>query len=105
MGESGGHPLYSCNNCRTPLAFHGDLLSKKFKAKSGQAYMFSHVMNVVLGEKVEKQLLTGAFKIADIRCSGCGQGLGWKYVVAYDVKQKYKEGNFILEISKLLKQY
>ncbi|CAI0452541.1 unnamed protein product [Linum tenue] len=106
MAESaGGHPLFSCRNCRTPLAFHADLLSKKFKAKSGQAYMFSHVMNAVLGQKEEKQLMTGVFTIASIYCSRCGEGLGWKYVLAHDMKQKYKEGNFILEKSKLAKEY
>ncbi|CAN1812846.1 Protein yippee-like At4g27740 [Linum perenne] len=105
MAESGGHPLYSCRNCTNPLAFNSHLLSKKFKAKTGEAYMFSDVMNVVLGPKVEKKLLTGTYLIADLRCSSCGQGLGWKYLVAYDAKQKYKEGNFILEISKLIKQY
>ncbi|CAK7324229.1 unnamed protein product [Dovyalis caffra] len=105
MAESGDRPSYSCGNCRNPLAFHSDLLSKAFKAKSGQAYMFSHVMNVVLGQKEDRQLITGKYTIAGIFCSNCRQELGWKYVRAFDPAQRYKEGNFIVEKLKLAKEY
>ncbi|PIN21408.1 hypothetical protein CDL12_05881 [Handroanthus impetiginosus] len=59
MGESREHPVFTCRNCRNPIALHGDLLSKKYVAKSGQAYMFSHAMNIVVGAKEDKQLMTG----------------------------------------------
>ncbi|XP_059627356.1 protein yippee-like At4g27745 [Cornus florida] len=78
-----GHPTYSCNSCRNPVALHDDLISKKFRAKSGQAYMFSHAMNIVVGHKEDKQLMTCVFSVADIFCSNCGELLGWKYVRAY----------------------
>ncbi|KAJ4829172.1 hypothetical protein Tsubulata_007035 [Turnera subulata] len=106
MAEAGSdRPLYSCKNCRNPLAFTADLLSKSYMAKSGQAYLFSHVMNTVLGKKEERKLITGEYTIANIYCSGCGVELGWKYVRAFDPKQSFKEGNFILEKSKLVKEY
>ncbi|WCJ32469.1 Yippee family putative zinc-binding protein [Euphorbia peplus] len=95
------YPLYTCQNCRTPLALQTDLLSKGYKAKSGQAYLFSHVMNVVLGRKEEKQMMTGKYSIAGINCSKCGEELGWKYVAAFDPKQRYKEGHFVLEKLKI----
>ncbi|XWS48609.1 hypothetical protein CRYUN_Cryun13aG0091500 [Craigia yunnanensis] len=56
-----------------PLALGDGLVSKKFKAKSGKAYMFLHAMNVVLGPKYDKHLLTGLHTIADIYCSKCGK--------------------------------
>ena len=67
--------------------------------------MFSHVMNVVLGHKKDKKMLTGMYTIAGIHCSSCGQELGWKYVRAFDPTQRFKEGNFILEKLKLVKEY
>ncbi|KAL2542295.1 Protein yippee-like [Abeliophyllum distichum] len=100
-----GHPLYSCRKCRNPVALGDDLLSKSFKAKSGAAYMFSHAMNIVVGAKEDRELITGHFTIANIFCSKCGEEMGWTYVRAYDLRQKYKEGNYILEKAKIMKEY
>ncbi|KAE8699828.1 Protein yippee-like [Hibiscus syriacus] len=103
--ESSANPLYRCSSCRNPLALVQDLLSTNYIAKSGKAYMFQHAMNVVLGPKYDKQLMTGRFSIADIFCSKCGEELGWKYVEAYDIKNRFKEGKFILEEIKMFQQY
>ncbi|KAL6972141.1 hypothetical protein U1Q18_031831 [Sarracenia purpurea var. burkii] len=105
MANFTGNPLYSCRKCRNPVALRDDLLSKKFVAKSGAAYLFAHAMNVVLGHKEEKQLMTGTFVICNINCSKCGDELGWKYVRAYDATQKFKEGKFIIEKARILKEY
>ncbi|CAK9149207.1 unnamed protein product [Ilex paraguariensis] len=105
MAEFTGHPLYSCSKCRNPVALRDDLLSKTFRARSGQAYMFRQAMNIMVGQKEDRQLLTGHFTIAGIYCSNCGEELGWKYFRAYDPKQKHKEGRFIIEKSKILKEY
>ncbi|KAH6828131.1 Yippee family putative zinc-binding protein [Perilla frutescens var. hirtella] len=100
-----GHPLYSCRRCRNPLALNADLISKSYKAKSGQAYMFRHAMNVVIGAKEERQLMTGQYTISHIFCSRCGDEMGWTYVTAFDATQKFKEGKYILEKAKILKEY
>ncbi|XP_024193286.1 protein yippee-like At4g27740 [Rosa chinensis] len=106
MAEDGGNPFFSCRSCKNPLALHEDLLSKKYWAKSGAAaYMFSHAMNVIVGQKEDRKLITGVFSVADIYCSNCGQELGWKYVQAYDPRQMHKEGKFIIERAKILKEY
>ncbi|GFP93675.1 protein yippee-like at4g27745 [Phtheirospermum japonicum] len=105
MGYTTGHPLYSCKKCRNPVAVHDDLLSKKFVAKSGQAYMFGHAMNIVVGPKEDKQLMTGYFTIANIFCSKCGEGLGWTYVRAFEAREKFKEGRYIVEKAKIVKEY
>lgn len=66
--------------------------------------MFSHALNVSLGPKEERNLVTGLHTVADVYCSDCREVLGWKYVRAYVRTQKYKEGKFILEKSKIVKE-
>ncbi|XP_015886641.1 protein yippee-like At4g27740 [Ziziphus jujuba] len=97
MAELDGHPYYSCINCRNPIAPHVDLLSKNFLGKSGPAYFFSHAMNILVGKREDRKLITGVYTVADIYCSNCGEALGWKFIRAYEVKQKFKEGRFIIE--------
>lgn len=81
-------------------------------------------MNVNVGEKEERMLMTGMHTVVDIFCVGCGSIVGWKYVrycisflmqllvplfdflmypfvifrkAAHEKSQKYKEGKFIIE--------
>ncbi|KAL5567722.1 hypothetical protein UlMin_024297 [Ulmus minor] len=105
MADFRGQPLYSCRNCKNPIALRDDLLSKNYKAKSGQAYLFSHAMNIIVGKNEDKQVITGLYTIADIFCSNCGEVMGWKYLRAYDARQKNKEGKFIIERAKIAKLY
>ncbi|KAF3672980.1 Protein yippee-like [Capsicum annuum] len=74
-----------------------------FQAKSGKAFLFDLVRNIVIGTKEERQLLTGLHTIAEIYCANCNEELGWKYERAVEPSQKYKEGKFILEESKIVK--
>ncbi|XP_060675630.1 protein yippee-like At4g27745 [Ziziphus jujuba] len=105
MAEIDCHSYYSCINCRNPVALRFDLLSKDFLAKSGPAYLFSYARNIIVGISEERNLLSGVHTIADISCSNCGEVLGWKYIRAYDIRQKYKEGKFILERAMIAKEY
>jgi hypothetical protein len=75
------------------------------QGKTGPAYMFAHAMNIIVGQKEDRKLITGLFTVADIYCSNCGETLGWKYVRAYDDRQKFKEGRFIIERAKIAKEY
>ncbi|KAK0592395.1 hypothetical protein LWI29_018393 [Acer saccharum] len=54
--------------------------------------------------KEDRHLLTGLHTVADISCADCREVLGWKYERAYEASQKYKEGKFILEKSKIVKE-
>lgn len=54
---------------------------------------------------VATEMMTGVFSVADIYCSNCGQELGWKYIRAYDPRQMFKEGRFIIERAKIVKAY
>jgi len=49
--------------------------------------------------------MTGVYTIAGIFCSNCGEELGWKYLQAYEARQKFKEGKFIIETAKIAKDY
>ncbi|PHT37720.1 Protein yippee-like, partial [Capsicum baccatum] len=68
-----------------------------FQCRHGRAYLFDRVVNVTLGEKEERMMLTGMHTVVDIFCVGCGSIVGWKYEAAQEKGQKYKEGKFILE--------
>ena len=96
--------IYSCAHCRAHLANHDDLISKSFQASQGRAYLFDQVINVRCGPVIERVLLTGLHAIADIHCENCENTLGWKYEHAYENRQKYKEGKFILETAHILKE-
>ncbi|ESQ44855.1 hypothetical protein EUTSA_v10010822mg [Eutrema salsugineum] len=94
--------IYSCKHCRTHLSTHQDIMSKSFQCKYGQAYLFSKVVNISIGKKEDKMMLTGLYTITDIFCVGCGSNVGWKYETAHDQSQKYKEGKSVLELYKIL---
>ncbi|KAF4384519.1 hypothetical protein CsatB_010832 [Cannabis sativa] len=95
--------LYNCYKCQNPVSRHDDIVSKDFQATHGRAFLFSHAMNIVLGPKQDRQLMTGLHTVADVYCKDCGEVLGWKYEKAYEQSQKYKEGKFILEKFKIVK--
>ncbi|KAL2325250.1 hypothetical protein Fmac_024308 [Flemingia macrophylla] len=102
MEEVIGPRLYGCSNCRNYVALHDDVISKAFQGKSGRAFLFSHAMNVGVGPKEDRELMTGLHMVADVYCCDCHQVLGWKYERAYEESQKYKEGKFVLEKSKIV---
>ena len=74
------------------------------QGRNGRAFLFSHSMNITVGPKEDRHLLTGLHTVADIYCADCRQVLGWKYERAYEASQKYKEGKFILEKAKIVKE-
>ncbi|XP_061376579.1 protein yippee-like [Gastrolobium bilobum] len=89
--------IYSCKHCHTHLALCEDIISKAFQSRHGKAYLFNKVVNVSVGEKEERLMMTGLHTVADIFCVGCGSIVGWKYETAHEKPQKYKEGKSVLE--------
>ncbi|KZV39617.1 protein yippee-like [Dorcoceras hygrometricum] len=94
--------LYSCKHCEAHLGLAKDIISKSFHCRHGKAYLFDKVVNVSVGEKEDRLMMTGMHTVVDIFCVGCGSLVGWKYEAAQDKNQKYKEGKFILERFKVL---
>ncbi|KAI9259593.1 Yippee/Mis18 [Phascolomyces articulosus] len=96
--------IYSCTTCHSHLLSHQSIVSKAFQGRYGPAYLVSHVVNVTLGTKEERMLLTGMHTVADISCSVCGTRIGWKYLCALEESQKYKESKYIVEKAKIAKE-
>jgi hypothetical protein len=82
--------------------------------------LFNKCVNVAVGPKEDRVLITGLHTVADIYCIECQSVLGWKYVrsssllqtketrsgtqeEAYEESQKYKVGKFIIEKVKMSK--
>ncbi|XP_039016253.1 protein yippee-like isoform X2 [Hibiscus syriacus] len=59
-------------------------------------------VDISVGEKEDRMMMTGMNTVVDIFCVGCGSIVGWKYESAHEKTQKYKEGKFILERFKVL---
>ncbi|KAH7104100.1 yippee-like protein [Auriculariales sp. MPI-PUGE-AT-0066] len=97
-----GARIFGCHKCRTHLATIEVMLSRAFTGQHGRAYLFDQVVNVTTGEPSERQMTTGKHIVRDIYCVRCGEMLGWKYDVAFEDSQKYKEGRFILERNLLI---
>lgn len=89
--------IYSCRHCNTHLGLADDVISRSFHCRHGRAYLFDNVVNITVGEKEERLMMTGMHTVVDIFCVGCGASVGWKYEAAHEKSQKYKEGKFILE--------
>ncbi|XP_014512952.1 protein yippee-like [Vigna radiata var. radiata] len=94
--------FYSCKHCQTHFALDDDIISKSFHCRHGKAYLFDKVVNVTIGEKEERLMITGLHTVVDLFCVVCGSIVGWKYEAAHEKSQKYKEGKFILERYKVL---
>lgn len=99
-----GPKVFKCKCCRVDSASPDAIISKDFQGCYGRAYLFKHVVNISLGPSEDRQLLTGLHTVNDIYCSCCQRLLGWRYEKAYDEDQKYKEGKYILEKARLLKE-
>ncbi|KAF2911269.1 hypothetical protein DAI22_11g164200 [Oryza sativa Japonica Group] len=104
MAELVGPRVYSCCHCRNHVCLHDDIISKAFQGRNGRAFLFSHAMNISMGPKEDRQLMTGLHTVADIYCRDCREVLGWKYERAFEESQKYKEGKFIFEKAKIVKE-
>ncbi|KAK9867551.1 hypothetical protein WJX84_005479 [Apatococcus fuscideae] len=99
-----GPRIYSCTRCRCHIADHDEIISKGFQGRHGRAYLFSTAVNITLGPKEDRYLMTGLHTVADIYCTSCNTVLGWKYEQAFEETQKYKEGKFIIEKSNVMKE-
>ncbi|CAN4126216.1 unnamed protein product [Withania somnifera] len=71
---------YKCKHCQTHLALADHIISKSFHCSHGKAYLFDKVVNVTIGEREERMMMTGMHTVVDIFCVGCGSIVGWKYV-------------------------
>eukprot|EP00823_Brevimastigomonas_motovehiculus_P003785 TRINITY_DN2362_c0_g1_i2.p1 TRINITY_DN2362_c0_g1~~TRINITY_DN2362_c0_g1_i2.p1 ORF type:complete len:117 (-),score=12.80 TRINITY_DN2362_c0_g1_i2:166-516(-) len=95
---------YQCQKCYTDLGASDEIISKTFQGRFGRAFLLQNVANVIKGPQEDRILATGVHTVSDIFCGCCQEYCGWFYVAAFEESQKYKEGKYILEKEKLLKQ-
>ncbi|TCD68262.1 hypothetical protein EIP91_011228 [Steccherinum ochraceum] len=98
------HPVFSCASCSAVIALQDELISKAFSGRDGRGYLMHSAVNVKTGKKEDRPLLTGVHTVADVYCLGCNERMGWYYLKASDQSQKYKEGKYLLEREKLIKE-
>ncbi|XVF26195.1 hypothetical protein REPUB_Repub13aG0278100 [Reevesia pubescens] len=99
-----GARIFKCKFCKVDSASYDEIVSKDFQGRFGRAYLFRNAVNISLGPTEERILNSGLHEVNDIYCSSCQQIMGWKYEKAYVESQKYKEGMFILEKERMLKE-
>ncbi|XP_021902392.1 putative yippee-like protein Os10g0369500 [Carica papaya] len=97
-----GPKIFKCKCCKVDSASHDDIVSKDFQGRFGRAYLVRYVVNITLGPREDRRLISGLHTINDVYCSSCQQLLGWRYEKAFEESQKYKEGLFILEKERML---
>ncbi|KAK2021136.1 yippee-domain-containing protein, partial [Colletotrichum zoysiae] len=88
-----------CSTCSCDIAFSSQIVSKGFTGRYGRAYL---VAPTPPPSAPNRQLVTGWHVVADITCVLCSAKLGWKYVDAKELSQKYKVGKFILEVERVV---
>lgn len=97
-------PKYICSKCSAVIALQDEMISKSFTGRDGRGFLMHSATNVKLGRREDRALQTGVHTVADVYCMGCNDRLGWYYHKAADYSQKYKEGKFLLERERLVKE-
>ena len=96
-----GGSIISCHKCSTHLSAQDKVISKAFNGHFGRAYLMHDVINTYQGEMEDRAMATGLHTVREIFCISCQLYLGWRYVIAHDPTQKYKEGRVVLEATRL----
>ena len=82
-----GDKIYACARCNTHLSERNEIISKEFMGG----------INITQGPLEDRPMRTGLHTVCDIYCMYCQALVGWKYERAYEPREKYKEGKYILE--------
>ena len=88
--------VYCCGQCSSHLTTPSSLMSRQFHARSGRAYLFESVYNVVESEEEARLLSSGHHRVCDVACAGCGNQVGWRYL-SCPPTQEFKTHHFCLE--------
>ena len=92
-----GDKIYACARCNTHLSERNEIISKEFMGGHGRAYLFNRVINITQGPLEDRSMRTGLNTVCNIYYMYCQALVGWKYERAYEPREKYKEGKYILE--------
>lgn len=92
-----GKNVYVCKECRVHFSSKSQVISKNFTGKYGKSFLVHKMINIIEGPNEEKMLTTGVHLIRDIFCKSCNASVGWTYIRAYELTERYKEGKYIME--------
>ncbi|KAJ6498980.1 yippee-domain-containing protein [Mycena sanguinolenta] len=98
------HPTFNCAKCSTVIALQDEAITKLFQGRDGRGFLMHSAVNLKLGSREDRSLITGVHTVADAFCMMCNERMGWYYHKASDFSQKYKEGKYLLEREKLVKE-
>ncbi|KAI0699149.1 hypothetical protein C8T65DRAFT_659973 [Cerioporus squamosus] len=90
--------ILACSECHTRIAHTSSLVSTAFRGHSGKAAMFTETRNIALDPPSILLMDSGTYTIQEFICKTCEAYLGWRFVRAHDVPERWKEGHFILEL-------
>lgn len=97
-------PKYACNVCLNELCYcELDIIRSDYQCQSGTALFSARIINIVEGAIVHKHFISGHYMIQDVFCNVCLQLIGWKYIEAKESENKFKEGNYVIELIKVQK--
>ncbi|KAJ7747221.1 yippee-domain-containing protein [Mycena metata] len=91
------HPTYNCSTCSAVIALQDETITKLFQGRDGRGLRVPFILRC---SPFPQALHT----VADVFCLGCNERMGWYYHKASDFSQKYKEGKYLLEREKLVKE-
>jgi len=98
--ESSGQ-IYCCKYCYCHFTSEKNIVSTAFNGHFGKAYLVDLVLNVFEGTYKETEMSSGSYVVCDIFCVQCRDIVGWKYRKSYQIDQKYKEGKYVLEVTRI----
>merc|ERR1712173_316545 len=94
--------VYTCR-CNTHVGLEESIICKSYQVGPGnwsenkRGYLFSSIVNVVLGPRTQEKFTTGKYDISKVSCVICRLQLGWKYLSADRKENENKVGTFCLK--------
>eukprot|EP00455_Lapot_gusevi_P028770 TRINITY_DN3080_c0_g1_i10.p1 TRINITY_DN3080_c0_g1~~TRINITY_DN3080_c0_g1_i10.p1 ORF type:complete len:341 (-),score=7.32 TRINITY_DN3080_c0_g1_i10:291-1313(-) len=86
---------YVCKHCGLSLFQQNHIISQDI-VKHGKAHLTTSVGNISYGPKICRRFPTGLYAVLELLCNGCSNVVGWKFEQAFEDRQKYREGKFMI---------
>ncbi|KAL7675842.1 hypothetical protein ACOME3_002106 [Neoechinorhynchus agilis] len=97
--------IYVCKRCSAHLTKERDIMSARFRGRTGRAFLFKRAYNTKTGAMKQQTFLTGDHLTRDLFCVNCDTQIGFQYEYAKENDQAYKEGRVLIEKCRLRRIY
>eukprot|EP01083_Nonionella_stella_P115624 342984_1 len=91
---------FACGNCDETLFTKSQIISK-VTTKASDACLTTGVCNVSFGPRVCRKFPSGLYTVLQLFCNGCLNPIGWKFEEAFEERQRYREGKFMVNTSNI----